>query len=277
MNYHELGVPAPLDQLVHRIWFLRGTGDEPSQPVVPDGRVELILHRGEPFGRLDQADRLEHQSGELVAGQLLGPIRLVPRGAIDVVGIRFRSAGARSILGLPLHELAGHIEDLQAVRPDLARALRAAARARRPEDCVHAITQVLLRRAGPPPALLVRAAVQAMERPGPGIGALARRLGVTSRTLERQLRDEVGLAPKTLHRVLRFRRAFRLLDRTPRGAWARVAAASGYFDQAHLIREFRAFTGATPSRFFRAEPGLARNFVGEDDAAAGNGLAGKAP
>ena len=64
------------------------------------------------------------------------------------------------------------------------------------------------------------------------------------------------MGPKMYQRVVRFRRAFSHLEKT-RGRGAHIATAAGYFDQAHLIRDFKQFTGTTPRRFFRPETPLA--------------------
>jgi AraC-like DNA-binding protein len=71
-----------------------------------------------------------------------------------------------------------------------------------------------------------------------------------------------------MRRLLRFRRAFRLLDQAAPGTWARVAAHAGYFDQAHLIRDFRQFAGTSPSEFFGRNRDLARALLGGADEAA---------
>jgi AraC-like DNA-binding protein len=102
-----------------------------------------------------------------------------------------------------------------------------------------------------------------LENPG-RIRALARGLGTTARTLERRVLDATGLSPRALRAVLRFRRVFRRLDRSPAGSWARVAVESGYYDQAHMIREFRRFAGVAPGRFFGREASLAVAFAGGD-------------
>ncbi len=81
------------------------------------------------------------------------------------------------------------------------------------------------------------------------IGALADRLGVTQRHLERQCRRDLGIGPKMLARITRFRRAAALLSRGEVRSGADLAAAGGYVDQAHLIREFQEFAGTTPRMF----------------------------
>jgi AraC-like DNA-binding protein len=67
---------------------------------------------------------------------------------------------------------------------------------------------------------------------------------MSERQFRRRCLEESGLAPKHLCRVLRFRRACELGERGL--PWGLIAAEAGYFDQAHLIRDFREFTGATP-------------------------------
>src|SRR4026209_2225294 len=100
--YSELPAPPPLDALIHCFWFLRGPmGGAPAQPVLPDGRMEIVLHLAEPFAEVDSSGVPRSQPAALLAGQLTRPIHLMPRGDSDVIGIRFRSAGARSLLGFP--------------------------------------------------------------------------------------------------------------------------------------------------------------------------------
>lgn len=270
MEYEELAPPPPLDELVHCFWFLRDAAGEaagaPPQTVVPDGRVEIVLHLAEPFALVDGTEGHRPQEAALVGGQLTGPIRLAARGPSDVVGIRFRTDGARRVLPFPLAEIAGGVTSLGALLPKLAASLTdAATSARGPQARAAALAGSLGRavRADASP-LLARAVTSLGSRQAPPLEALARELGVSVRTFERRLRHEIGLSPRALRRVLRFRRAFRLLDGTPQGDWTRVALAAGYFDQAHLIRDFRHFAGAPPSAFFRSDPELSRAFIAGD-------------
>jgi AraC-like DNA-binding protein len=88
-------------------------------------------------------------------------------------------------------------------------------------------------------------------------GELARRVGWSPRYLQRRLLAETGLTPKAAARVTRFDRARRTLQRQTTGAgeWplARLAAECGYYDQAHLAREFRELAGCPPSTWLAEE------------------------
>jgi AraC-like DNA-binding protein len=65
-------------------------------------------------------------------------------------------------------------------------------------------------------------------------------------------RDRVGMTPKLLSRVLRFDAVIRGLQGEPRVRWADVATRFGYFDQAHLIADFKEFTGVSPTAYWQA-------------------------
>ena len=75
---------------------------------------------------------------------------------------------------------------------------------------------------------------------------LAAQANLSPRQFRRRCREESGLTPKHLCRILRFRRARQLAGSSLKPNWSSIAAAAGYFDQAHLIRDFGEFTGRTP-------------------------------
>ena len=86
------------------------------------------------------------------------------------------------------------------------------------------------------------------------IGDLAGEIGWSPRHLTNRFRAEVGLRPKETARVVRFDRARRLLHTGVR--LGDVAARAGYFDQAHLNREFHALAGLSPTRWMADEIGF---------------------
>jgi AraC-like DNA-binding protein len=77
-------------------------------------------------------------------------------------------------------------------------------------------------------------------------------VGWSRRHLAARFRDQVGLPPKVVARVLRFQCALRLMGTDGGPAWSDVALACGYYDQAHLNREFRSLAGCAPTRYFAA-------------------------
>ncbi|MBE1470366.1 AraC-like DNA-binding protein [Kibdelosporangium phytohabitans] len=102
---------------------------------------------------------------------------------------------------------------------------------------------------GPRPAPQVVWAWRRLCRSGGRIrvAQLAAEVGWTRRHLLTRFREQIGLAPKTAARVIRFQHALRLLQHPERRlSLAGLAQTTGYSDQAHLTREFRALTGATP-------------------------------
>ena len=82
---------------------------------------------------------------------------------------------------------------------------------------------------------------------------IASELGVSHGHLDRQFTEQVGLSPRTLARILRVRRLLDYIDVYESVAWANMAAQLGWFDQAHLIRDFKRHTGVTPAEYVAAQ------------------------
>jgi AraC-like DNA-binding protein len=83
------------------------------------------------------------------------------------------------------------------------------------------------------------------------IATLAGELGWSRKRIAGRFRDEVGVTPKGYARLLRFEHARTLAEAAARPDWTRIAVACGYYDQSHLINDFRAVTGRTPETFFQ--------------------------
>jgi AraC-like DNA-binding protein len=85
------------------------------------------------------------------------------------------------------------------------------------------------------------------------VGALASEVGYSRRHLGELFRRELGLSPKVAARVLRFEHSRRLIEGVQQPSLAAVAVASGYYDQAHLTREWREIAGCTPTTWIAEE------------------------
>lgn len=82
------------------------------------------------------------------------------------------------------------------------------------------------------------------------IVALAKEFGLSVSSLERNFRKQAGFTPKHYARIMRFNQVFRLLNRHESLSWQDIVFKCGYYDQAHLIKEFSKFSGETPQKYF---------------------------
>jgi len=167
-----------------------------------------------------------------------------------VVGVRFRPGLARQFLKTRPAELTGRLAPLEQLWGRRGRELESRLSS---SPTVLERAQLLLS-ALPVPGDAFDALGRAMEAITATHGALgldwaAAQAGMSPRQFRRRCLEESGLTPKRLCRILRFRRSLELAE-TRRLSWAAIAAEAGYFDQAHLIRDFREFTGRAPMAVF---------------------------
>ncbi len=260
--YREIAPSPTLAPFVRCVWHLRGPADparEP-QPIVPDGCVEIVLNCADPFARVN--GETHHQPRAMLVGQLTGPVVVVPTGAVDVWGVRLHPWSAGACLGISLDELREAIVPLDAVLgASLASELHAG-----PHDGGAAVLTAALERwlgRRPPPDHGVRAAVELITRNRglPSVRSVSGQLGRSTRWVQRTFRDTVGLTPKMLSRIRRVQRAMRLATAHPARTWSFIAADAGYFDQSHLVRDFRDIVGVTPSAFAARERTITDAFI----------------
>lgn len=269
MHYAEYTPLPVLAPFVDRLWTLEGHASMLGgalQPVLPDGRPELILHLGDQFERVHLDGREERQNDLLFAGQMTSQLVLRPTGAIRVLGIRLEPFGAAALFRVPQFELAGMTLDLGAVSAPLARALRQVQETASSLADVAASAQDALvpfvMQSRPDPRIRHAVAEIKRLRGSVSVDRLAECTGLTRRHLERQFQQQVGVGPKRLARITRFQRAVQLLeglDCSQRGTV--TAAACGYADQAHFIRDFRALAGCPPTEHLLRQAVLTGFFV----------------
>jgi AraC-like DNA-binding protein len=162
--------------------------------------------------------------------------------------------GAYTLLGLPMDELTGQTVDLGEVLGAAGRRLAAQLReAACWRQRFALMDQFLLRRlaGGPRPSPEVGWAWQRLAATGGAvpISRIADEVGWSHRHLIARFRQQAGLSPKTAARLVRFDAVWQRIDQRRPLEWGQVAADVGYADQAHLIRDFRQFTGTTPAQF----------------------------
>ncbi|MFI9330464.1 helix-turn-helix domain-containing protein [Kitasatospora sp. NPDC052868] len=228
---------------------------------LPSPYLTFIVTLDEPLvvaGHPDPAQPPDRYD-TLLGGLHTAPALITHDGRQSGVQVAVHPLAARALFGVPAGELAGI--DLPAgdvlgpVGERLQHALRSAADW--PERFA-ALDGALLRAARPSgrvPAEVLWA-WQALRRSGGALSVaeLARETGWSARHLQERFRRETGLTPKAAARVIRFDRARHLLaGPLPPPRLAELAVRCGYFDQAHLAREFRALAGCAPTAWLAAE------------------------
>jgi AraC-like DNA-binding protein len=174
-----------------------------------------------------------------------------------VVGVRFPLGIGPPLLGVPAHELADTHVSLDAIdaRP-AALLLRDLVPIEDPAEAPARIARAVARRVDScrSPDPVVQQAASLLEDPGARVERVAAEVALSERQLQRRFREFVGYGPKTLQRVLRLRRLLGALEigRHRTGGLARIAAAIGYSDQAHLTRDTRDLSGHSPVSLERA-------------------------
>ena len=239
------------------------------EAAMPDTSVELYFNLG-PAGRHVQGtidgDRLPPRAAWAV-GQREQPLYVQKETRdCDVVAVRLHPWMVERVLGAPAIELRESLVDLDVmwgsavdeVRNELHAARDPSARLAIVERAVAAQARRRTSRDGGVAEALCRDA----ERDGRvTIGQLAARHGLTHRRVIEVFDRAVGLKPKGFQRVRRLRRVFHLVSESPRPTWTAIAHRCGYFDQAHLINDFRLLTGISPREYEATRSSVGYGFV----------------
>jgi AraC-like DNA-binding protein len=251
---YRLYEPAePLRPFIENYWFVSSEDGEEVDlrvDVFVDARADLVFNFAAPYEREVIGSHPTEVSRSNLDAQRLVPIRIRQRGEVRIAGVRFRLGGMAPVTRERLDRWSGLTPDPSLVFGDGARELEAGLRGdpdpassgarldaffldrfRRDDD------QLAFERA-------LDALIGAEGRLS--LGDLADAAAVSPRRVERLFARSLGFPPRTVGRVLRFQHALRRLMVDPGVPLGDVAAESGYYDQAHFVRDFREFTGGVP-------------------------------
>jgi methylphosphotriester-DNA--protein-cysteine methyltransferase len=245
--------PRHLAGVVERIWYFEGSLTHLRERHFPDGRLEMVVHLGKRYRQV-LGDRTELFAPTCLSGLLLGPdVIEAPPGPSAVLGVSFHPAGAFAVLGCPLSDLTGLSVDLEDVVAGKAYELaERCAAARTPRERVRVaaawIEGQVRAHAAPDPAVAWMAGEIERRAGSVAIRDLRDRTGWSKTRMTALFRSQIGVPPKTLARVLRFRRALELVNDATLGL-AEIALAAGYYDQPHFNTDFRELSGFRPTEY----------------------------
>jgi AraC-like DNA-binding protein len=224
--YAEQIPDARLAPWVECTWTLESDIPLRGYPVRPDGCLDLICMPG---------------AGAQIVGAMTSEQRFDIAAGSRTFGIRFRPGMAGPCLGIAPVELTDRTIAL-------ADAWGGAARIFDEAENVQVFRRALATPERRPDAVELAIAAITAAHGDIDLDWVARQTGLSARQFRRRCLEASGLTPKHLCRVLRFRRTCSLAGANAN--WADIAAAAGYYDQSHLIRDFQEFTGRPPMSVF---------------------------
>jgi len=245
---------------VKEIWYCDGhQGLHGTQRLLPKGRFELAFSLAEgPISALTDpiGDGFE------IAPSLLMGIRsrfsIIDTAKLrSAMGVLFRPGGVHAFLNMPSDAVHDKNVSLDLIWGSMVRTLRDRLRtANHPAEKFRVLEVALLEHLNERVQLnaAVRYALQEFARKPqiPRVRELAQEAGLSRRRFAQVFREQIGLTPKLYCRLQRFQNALKQIASGASVDWAQIALAAGYCDQAHLAREFRDFSGLSPSAYLAA-------------------------
>lgn len=236
----------PLSACVDYLWSADGYMQLHAQEfVLPTGSMALVID-------LD----VERADDALICGARSRPMVISTSKPLRLIAAHFKAGAGFPFAGCPADELSNAQVPLALFWPREASELRERiCEAQTAQQRFQVLETFLAGRvhASRPTNHAVLYAVQRFQYPptAHSVREVAAEVGMSAHRFIDAFRKDVGLTPKVFARLARFRRSLDRIDTVPVIDWTDVALANGYFDQPHFIRDFREFSGVSPSTFLR--------------------------
>ena len=248
----------PLSQFVEVIWMFEGQVPQyRRERILPTGVMQLVINLHQEDLRIydrQHPDRYQSFGGGLLSGAHSEYIVIDTSPQAAVIGVHFKPGGAFPLLKMPADELqdtAVSLETLWRIHASVLREQLLAAAT--PLLKVRRLEHFLLAQAARPwerhPAVafaLKAFTGESLTRP---ISEITDQIGLSSRRFIQVFKQETGFTPKVFCRIQRFQKVLSAIGMNQDIDWVELALECGYFDQAHFIHDFRAFSGLSPSTY----------------------------
>lgn len=268
MEYVSRVPRPPLNGLIDDVYYLEGESPYARLTLPPSPAAFLVVNLGAPFHIRAGTDieTAEYADGCVVTTPTRALEFVYPRWTRSV-GVHFKPWGPAPFLTTPASELCDRPVTVEQVwgRSAIAALRDQLATAEEPHEMLTLLEEELMRQLCEATGLgLVRhtSNVIAATSGSAAIGELSVAAGVSSTHLTQRFKEFIGVTPKRLARSYRFFGTVFSIDPAEPIDWGGLASGAGYFDQAHLGHEFRAFTGLTPTQYVEVRGRFLREYPG---------------
>ena len=243
MSYREFLPHPALRTYIDAYWTI-STGREVSaslQRIFPDGCTDIIFNRGESIYGPNREQLLPAEASMLV-GMMTSYTDTMQSSNNALIGIRFKPGALACFYRLALHEFTDLA--IPFTDPVLRELIYGS------DDLLTELNRYFLRKLPTHPGTIISILDEIEARKGClKVAELTAKFAMSERKLERLFKKDVGLTVKGMVRLSRFTNTLRILKQngSERGL-SEIAYACGYYDQAHLCKEIKAFSGLTPAQ-----------------------------
>ena len=249
--------PTPiLAPYIRNYWLLKTACDSPALArTVPTGMMSLIFHRG---NRLLSVHQNEIHPRAFLSGQEKSFADLAYTGQVNMLFVTFHPVGVRAFFNLPMSKInnlrvtAADLED-----KEMAQLEHTLTDTEDDDICICLIEQFLFKRLNSLAEYNLRridTTIRLINSGQTDIDQLASVACLSTKQYRRIFSEYVGSNPKEFSRTIRFQRALHMLETYPQTSLTALACECGYFDQSHLIKEFKSLSGYTPGEYIIACP-----------------------
>lgn len=253
----------PISAFVEYYWYMESqfalSGNELS---LPHGSVDLIIDLT-PTQKVPMANAFNEMlwlDPIFICGPHSRPFVICNTTETRVIGIHFKIGGAYPLLGCPLNQLLNVMLPMDSIWGSMAGELREELlEATNVDDMFRILSHKLMVLAAK--RLPIHPAVQyAIDQLNTGaqtesIQLMVQQIGMSHRRFIELFKRQTGYTPKGYGRIRRFQCVLRMMRSSPNPIdWSDIALGSGYYDQSHFIKDFRAFSGLSPGAY-EAIPG----------------------
>jgi len=263
MKFTRISPHPSLEKLIECYWMMQSDDRTPRvEKIIPDGFTELIFNYGSIYKAKINGSWYT-QTPNLLAGQISSNFRLENTAETGSFAIKLKPAALTQLFGLNMECYLDQIVDLDTFPHQELAGLKDRFL---PFENEQILKQCL-------DDHFLELSKSATENPleeelelifDSNGKASVKELCLAGKKSERQLqrlfKKYIGLSPKYYARIIRFNYIFQLI-REKKRSWADIVYESGYYDQSHFIRNFKAFAGEDPSAYFFEAPNMANFFL----------------
>lgn len=255
MNYREIAPVSVLRPYIKFIWLLDGSEANPNavpERIFPDGCMELIFNLKKPLARVDGTTLIQ-QPTSFIFGQLTKAMHILAANLYSVIAVRFTPFGLSAFTQIPSHEFKGIEVGLENLWGKEGKELEDQVNTLSTNAAVSAIQNFFIARLKKQKHSLASISYIAGLMEGQGenqtVKHWAEYANLSERQFNRKFNNVIGVSPKEYIKIIRFNKVLHLFDDNNAENLSSLAHQCGYYDQAHFIKDFKEYTGTTPTGY----------------------------